>query len=293
MKASGVSLEDPEIFLAIDDLELAGRGIADAVWSGRHGSFRRGSGIEFHSHRAYERGDDLRMLNWTLYARHRRLFVRESRLEARRPVYLVLDATASMSIAHGPWSKFHYAARVAAAIAHLAGAQGDAAGLAFLHKDLHAALSPRTGVAQTAGICHALASVKPAGIGDPRRALAGAHYLFRQRGFVILISDFLEQEDAILGELAQLRARGHDVLALQILDPVEAELPASGDYDFLDLEDGARLRTSTEDVHREYARIVAEWRAGLRARALASGLRWESVTTADPLVPLIRHWVET
>ncbi len=87
--------------------------------------------------------------------------------------------------------------------------------------------------------------------------------------------------------------RGHDVLALQILDPVEAELPAAGDYDFLDPEDGGRLRTSTEDVHREYSRIVADWRAGLRDKSLASGLRWESVTTAEPLVPLIRRWVES
>lgn len=293
MKSPAPKLEDPEIFLAIDDLELTGRGIADAVWFGRHGSSRRGPGIEFHSHRPYERGDDLRLLNWTLYARHRRLFVRESRLEARRPVYLVLDATASMSIAHGPWSKFHYAARVAAAIAHLAGAQGDASALAFLQKDLHAALSPRSGIAQTAGICNALASVQAAGGGDPARALGAAHYLFRQRGFVIFISDFLEQEEGILNELAQLRARGHDVLALQILDPVEAELPATGDYDFLDPEDGGRLRTSTEDVHRAYARIVADWRAGLRSKSLASGLRWESVTTAEPFVPLIRRWVET
>ncbi len=292
MNPSALTLEDPEIFLATDDLELAGRGIADAVLLGRHASVRRGSGVEFHSHRSYERGDDLRLLNWTLFARHRRLFVRESRQESRRPVYLLLDATASMGIAHGPWSKFHYASRVAAALAHLASAQGDAPALAFIQGDIHAAFGPRSSAAQIAGICHALASATPTGAGDPVRALSGAHHWCRQRGFVILISDFLQQEDAMLGELAQLRVRGHDVLALQILDPLEVEIPATGDYDFFDPEDGGRLRTSTEDVHREYVRIVAEWRANLRAKSLATGLRWESVPTAEPMAPLLRRWLE-
>jgi hypothetical protein len=79
--------------------------LADTVWLGRHGSVLRGSRVELHSHRVYERGDDLRLVNWTLYARPRRLFVRESRQESRRPVYPLVDATASMGITRGPWSK--------------------------------------------------------------------------------------------------------------------------------------------------------------------------------------------
>jgi uncharacterized protein (DUF58 family) len=292
MTAPAPAVADPEIFLAIDDLELAARGLADTVWLGSHGSVLRGSGVEFHSHRSYERGDDLRLVNWTLYARHRRLFIRESRQESRRPVYLLVDATGSMAVAHGPWSKFHYAARAAAAIAHLASSQGDAPALGLLQDRLSAVHPPRTGATHTAGICAALSSITPSGPGDPARALADARHLCRQRGFVILMSDFFDKEDVLLGELAQLRAQGHDVLALQILDPVEAQLPTSGDYDFLDTEGGGRLRTSTEELHRAHARVVADWRATLRATSLATGVRWESVTTADPLAPMLRRWLE-
>jgi hypothetical protein len=157
---------------------------------------------------------------------------------------------------------------------------------------LQAVLAPRTGFQQTAAICAALAAFTPSGLGDPARALTDARHLCRQRGFVVLISDFFDKEDLLLGELAQLRAQGHDVLALQILDPVEAELPAKGDYDFLDAEGNGSLRTSTEELHRIHSRVVAKWRAGLRATCLATGLRWESVTTADPFRPVLRRWLE-
>ncbi len=95
-------MTDPEVFLAVDDLELVGRGLAESVWHGRHGALRSGSGTEFHRHRGYLAGDDLRRVNWALYARHRKLYTKESRLEARRPLHLLVDATGSMATAHGP-----------------------------------------------------------------------------------------------------------------------------------------------------------------------------------------------
>lgn len=291
MSQAAPALADPEVFLAADDLELIGRGLADSVWLGRHGSVLRGSGVEFHSHRPYERGDDLRLVNWTLYARQRRLYVRESRKESRRPVYLLVDATGSMSVAHGPWSKFRYAARAAAGLAHIAARQGDAPALGLLGTRLEVAQPARTGSSHTAGICAALAAASPSGTGDIAAAFADARHFCRQRGFVVLISDFFDKEDALLAGLAELRAQGHDVLAMQVLDPIEAELPKRGDYDFVSAEGDARLKTSTEEIHIAHARAVAAWRARLRTAAFAAGLRWESVTTAEPLAPVLRRWV--
>jgi uncharacterized protein (DUF58 family) len=288
---AATELADPEIFLAMDDLELAGSGLADSVWLGRHGSVRRGGGVEFHSHRPYERGDDLRLVNWTLYARQRRLYVRESRQESRRPVYLLVDATGSMSIAHGPWSKFHYAARAAAGLAYLAAWQGDAPALGLLVARLEAPHSARTGTIHAAGICSALAAASPEGEGDVAAAFADARHFCRQRGFIVLLSDFFDKEDVLLGGLAELRAQGHDVLAMQVLDPVEAELPRVGDYDFLCAESGTRLKTSTEPIHAAHLRVVAAWRDRLRVAAHAAGVRWESVTTAEPLAPVLRRWM--
>ena len=291
MSSLAPSLADPEIFLALEDLELAARGLADTVWLGHHGSILRGSGVEFHSHRGYERGDDLRLVNWTLYARHRKLFVRESRQESRRPVYLLIDSSASMGVKHGPWSKFHYASRALAALAHLAAGQGDAPAFGMLAERLESVIPARTGAPHVAGICAALGGVTPSGTGNPAKALLEARHLCRERGFVVFVSDFFENEDVVIGELAQLRAQGHDVLALQVLDPVEVELPATGDFEFLNVEDGKRMRGSAEEIRMAHARLVANWRAKLRTSAIAAGLRWESVTTAEPLAPLLRRWL--
>jgi uncharacterized protein (DUF58 family) len=286
-------LDDPDIFLAIEDLDLAGRGLADAVWHGEHRSLLRGEGVEFHSHRQYESGDDLRRVNWSLYARSRRLYTRQSRQESRRPVHLLLDASASMSIHHGPWSKLGYAQRVLAGAAHLARRQGDAPSLGVLSgRGLSAALPPRSSADHVTGICAALTNVQADDAGDMAAAFQEARTLCRQRGFILLVSDFLDSGDALLTELAASRAQGNDVFALQLLDTAEVALPKSGDYDFLDPENGARLRTSVESIADAYAQRITAWRAELRRTAESRGIRWHSVHTDESLVHTVRRWLD-
>jgi len=283
---------DPEVFLALDDLELVGHGLAEAVLLGRHTSQRSGSGTEFHKHRSYLAGDDLRRVNWALFARHRKLFTKESRLEARRPVHLLVDGTGSMGASNGPWTKFRYAARVAAGIAWLAEGQGDSTSLALMRKGLEGVIPGGSGHRHYAGICATLASATPDGEGDMDRIAEEMPLFCRKPGFVILISDFFEREDELIGHLAGLKLRGHDVMALQLLDPFEAELPSEGDYHFIDLESGDRLRTSVEELRASHSATVTSWRARLAARARASGIHWISSTTAGPIIPLLRDWLE-
>ena len=281
-------LDDPEIFLAIDDLELVGRGLADAVWHGEHASVVRGPGVEFHSHRAYQAGDDLRRVNWSLFARHRRLFTRESRAESQRPVYLMLDATASMGVQHGPWSKLHFAKRALAGAAHLARRQGDAPGLRTLSSE-STELPPRSSADHVTGLCAAMVQSEARGASLVADQLLGAQV--RQRGFVLFVSDFLDDEERVMAELGVMRAQGHDVFALQVLDPMEVALPTSGDFDFIEPETNTRVRTAVEPVHQAYARRVAEWRRGLQKMAEARDIRWLSVTTRDSLVTVLHEWL--
>lgn len=284
---------DPEVFLAVEDLELVGRGLAESVWHGRHGARRSGSGTEFDRHRGYLAGDDLRRVNWALLARHKKLFTKESRLETMRPVYILLDITGSMATAHGPWSKHHYAQRVAAGLAWLAGTQGDAPALALLRNGLESVIPRSTGQRHFAGICATLANAKAEGEGDYGKIADEIPMFCRQPGFVVMISDFFDHEDALIRDLAGLKVRGHDVLALQLLDPFEAVLPEKGDYSFIDLESGELLRTSVESLRVSHAAAVAAWREKLRTNALASGIRWATATTADPLVPTLRTWLDS
>lgn len=291
MTATGVT-EDPDIFLSIENLELAGRGIADSVWTGAHRSRTRGPGVEFENHRDYQAGDDLRRVNWALYARQRRLFTRESIIETRRPVYLLIDASGSMNVAHGKYSKFNYATRMAASLAFLAVRQGDAPALGILTDELNTALPPGTGNRQALQICAALSGTEPKNTGALSEALANCRTLCQKKGFVILISDFFDGEDTTFSELTSLRAQGHDVLALQVLDPYEVEIPKSGDYEFIDTETGAQFKTSAEPLHESHARAVADWREKLKLTAAEQDLRWESITTNDSLVEVVRRWLD-
>lgn len=291
MAGNPTSVDDPEVFLAIEDLELVGRALADAVWLGRHNGIRRGAGVEFHSHSPYRAGDDLRRLNWALFARQRRLYSKESHQESLRPVYLLIDATGSMGVTNGPWPKYRYAARIAAGLAWLAAGQGDAPALGVLQQSLAAATPPRTGSHHAAGLCALLAQTTPHGPGDISAALADARTLCRQRGFVVLLSDFFDKEALIMAELSHLRAHGHDVLALQVLDPLEAELPPDGDFKFLDAESGDHLEISASEIRAVHAKTVADWCASLRTAAHTAGVRWESVTTTDSIVPTLRRWM--
>jgi uncharacterized protein (DUF58 family) len=286
-------LDDPEVFLAVDDLDLVGRGLAEAVWHGAHHSLLRGDGVEFHSHRTYQAGDDLRRVNWSVYARQRKLYTKQSQQESRRPLYIFMDASASLSIQHGRYSKWHYATRAAAGMAHLARRQGDAPALGILQAGkLDFSLPARRSADHLTGLCAALQRVEPSGSGSLAQELLETQSFTRQRGFIILISDFLDPEAPVFNELASYRAQGHDVLALQILDPVEIALPKTGDYEFIDPETGGRIKSSTEPIHAAYAKRISKWRHELKSIAEANGLHWMSASTEDSLVAVLREWLQ-
>lgn len=286
-------LEDPEIFLIAQDLELVGRGLADSLVHGRHRGLLRGHGVEFHSHRGYEPGDDLRYLNWQLYARQRKLFTKESRRELQRPVHLVLDVTGSMAVAHGGYSKYAYAARVAAGLAQLACRQGDNPGLFLLGNGVEVALPPRSGSAHLQALWAELARSGPGPGTDLAGAFVSSRDLLKRRGFVVVLSDFLDKEDLLIDEMTLMRQQGHEVLALQVLDPMEVAMPRTGDFDFIDPESGERIRVSAENHWQQYEANAAKWRDGLARRCASQGIIWSGTTTAEPLVEMIAAWLDT
>ena len=220
-----------------------------------------------------------------------RLFTKESRRELQRPVHILLDTTASMAVAHGGWSKYAYAARVAAGLAQLACHQGDNPGLMLLGNGIESALPPRSGHTHVQALWAELARSGPGGGSDLAGPLVAARDLLKRRGFVVVLSDFLDKEDFMLEEMAMMRQQGHEVLGLQILDPLEVCIPKQGDFDFIDPETGARVRVSAESHWQQYETDAAAWRAGLAARCVAHGIVWSSTTTAEPLLGTMAAWL--
>lgn len=290
--SSPATADDPALFLAIEDLGLAAQGIVEGALHGLHRSPFRGFSVEFESHREYRQGDDLRYVNWSLSARHRRLFVKEFRADTNLNLYLLVDASASMRIAHGPASKFAYAARAAAALAYLAHRTHDACGLYLLRKSLEDALPPRTGRVHFETLTATLAATHPEGPGNLGAALGDALEACRRKGIVVLFSDLFDADEAeVLHGLRVLREAGQEVVLFQILDPWETQLPEDGDFEFVDPESGQRLEASTPIIAESVRSRVREWREMLRHECEASGIDWVSCTTADPLAGVVVEYL--
>src|SRR3954454_11850984 len=194
-------LVDPTFFSRLESIELRARSVVAGSMHGLHRSPYLGKSVEFASHREYTPGDDLRHLNWKLYARHDRLYVKEYDADTNLNLYLMVDASASMACANAGRSKLHYAAGLAAALAHLAIKQRDAVGLTLFADEIVAHRSPRSRANQLDEILATLGAVKTRPASDTEKALHQAAGLARRRGLVVLISDLFGDLEKIVGGL--------------------------------------------------------------------------------------------
>lgn len=277
------SLTDPAFFSRLDNLELRARGIVEGFLHGLHRSPFVGFSVEFASHREYVQGDDLRHVNWKLFARQNRLYVKEFDAETNMNLYLLVDVSGSMECANTGISKLNYGTTLAAALAHLALKQHDAVGLTLYADEVLMHLEPRAKPHQLEEILRAIANTKARPKSDASRALHQAAELCRHRGIVAIISDLFDDLPAITRGLDQLRYRQHEVLAFQIWDRWERDLPLDGNICFTDLETREDITTHAEGVRENYLRAVNSWREELQRKCLNRGVDRIEVTTDEPL----------
>lgn len=278
---------DPDLFMAIEDLELAARGIVEGALQGIHRSPYMGFSVEFDSHRQYMQGDDLRHVNWNLWGRTDKLYVKQFRSDTNLHLYLMMDTTGSMLCANGPTAKWKYAARIAAAMAFLALSSRDAAGISFLSSTITEHMPARVRPGQLAEILSLLQTRVPGGEGDIAQSFQAMTELCRRRGIVVLFSDLFNQEEDILSGLRNLRCYGHDVILIQILDPWEKELPDEGQYEFRDLETQKIIQVHTGQVRESYNAIVEKWQADIRQQCENNDVHFINCTAHDPLDKLL------
>src|SRR5919202_2547183 len=290
-RATRAALIDPASLAALGHIEIVARWIVDWFLTGLHRSARKGFSVEFAEHRPYQPGDDLRYVDWKIAARSDRFVIKQFEEETNLRATIVLDVSRSMNWTGAPTrlTKLAYAERLVAALALLLLRQRDAVGLVRFDDDVRTALPPRARTGQWRRLVSSL--VEP-GAGLASRApdaLARAARLISRRGMVILVSDLLvdppELERAVLG----LRAAGHHVTVLHVMDPSERELALAGEAVFVDPESGLEVPAAVADVRAAYIATVesaiTEWRTMLTS----AGAGYELVTTDAPFgVPLRR-----
>ncbi len=284
------TLDDPDLFMAMEDLELAARGIVEGALHGLHRSPYLGFSAEFDAHREYRPGDDLRHVNWNLWARTDRLYVKQFKSDTNLNLYLLVDCSASMGCAHGPSPKGRYGARAAAALAYLSLLARDAPGVFLVGGGVRDHVPPRVRPGQLREIAALLDRAPMEGRTRLAAELEEVLQLCRRRGIVVLISDLFDDMEGVFRGLDNLRFYGHEVILLQVLDPWEEQLPEQGQFEFRDLETDERVRTETGAVRDAVHQEVAAWREDVHRRCLDAGMDWFFTTTQDPLADvLIRY----
>ncbi len=280
---SDPALVDPAFFARLETIELRARGIVEGFLQGLHRSPFVGFSVEFASHRKYVAGDDPRHINWKLYARQKRLYVKEFDAETNLDLHIMVDFSRSMDCALGGMRKRDYAATLAAALAHLALRQRDAVGLTVYAEEVLAHLEPRARVQQFDAIVQALATAQPKATRKTGQALAQAVELARHRGLVVIIADCFDDLAGLARAMDRLRYRSHEVLLFQILDPWERHLPEDGNLRFRDLETGEEIVAQAEGIREEYQRRVDAFCAEIERECLNRSVERIELTTDQPL----------
>jgi uncharacterized protein (DUF58 family) len=274
---------DPALLDRLGGLELVARTVVEGFMAGHHRSPHRGSSVEFAQHRAYVQGDELRHVDWKIFARSNRLVVKEFVEETNYSCHLLVDVSESMAFTSQRWSKLDYARWCAAALAHLVIRHRDAAGLVLFDESARDKVPPKTGGAQLAVIVAQLEAARPSGTTGVGRVLSWIHTRLRARGIVCVFSDFFDDLDAIDAGLRRLIHGGHEPILFQVLDPQELEF----DYERLlrldGLEGAGRIKVDPKAIRQAYKEEVQAHQEELKRRARALSIDFVRMVITEPL----------
>lgn len=283
----------PHLLSGLGGLALVARTAVRGFVAGAHPSPLRGSGDEFARHRSYQQGDDVRHVDWKLFARSDRLFVREFRERSNLRAFLVVDHSASMGYAdaHGV-SKLRYASMTAAALGFLMLRAGDAVGLATFGSAGEVALPARGRRGQLAAILRRLEALRPAGGAGAVSVLDRLGDALPRHGRLVVLSDLLEADaqGSLVDTLGRFRARGDEVIVLRVLTPEEAGDAPLPPGVYFDPEAPAAAVAAAPGADAGYARRVAAYYAELAARLRGKGVEYVALSTTDPVEWALARW---
>ncbi len=290
MAATAPPLIPPDVRSRLRGLRLWPQRASGNRGIGLHASRSRGAGLEFAQYRAYEPGDELRQIDWKLYARSDRFFVRESERESPLTVWLLLDATASMQQAdraRRDWTRLHAAKALAACIAELALQQGDAFGLIALNGDGVQLVPAGNGLRQRDRLHLQLHALQAHGQWPAQERLAPIWERIAGNDMVVMIGDGFDEAGIALAE--RLAKAGRDVTHLQLLTIEERDFPFRDGHRFRDPETGDELLGDGATIRADYLARFADAQRRLDARLQAAGIRHDTACLDEPIdAPLQR-----
>jgi len=281
-KKSFEGMIDPVSLMRIKSMELRAKVIVEGFWKGIHRSPYHGFSVEFTEYRQYTLGDDTRYIDWRLYARSDRFYIKKFEDETNLRCHLLLDHSRSMGYGSGEYTKSQYAGTLAATLAYFLFTQGDAVGLATFDDRIRQYLNPRNRPGYLRRLMLTL-EASPEGsmtdLGPPLQYVAG---MLTKRSLIILVSDLLTSIDRLEQDLSYLCAGGHDVVVFHILDPAELKFDFNSPALFQDVETGRNMYVNPSDAQTGYKRLLEKHMTVARSICRSLGIDYHLFPTDRP-----------
>jgi uncharacterized protein (DUF58 family) len=283
MIQTGHSILDPAVLASIKDLELRAKVAVEGFLAGLHKSPHRGFSSEFSDYRHYNPGDDMRYLDWKVYARSGKFFIKQFEDETNVRCYLLMDCSASMGYRSDTLTKLEFARTLASALAYFISGQQDAVGLITFDHKIQQYLPSRYRQGHLMRILRALTETVIGDVTDILQPVADLAHSLKRKGLVILISDLLDENETTMKGLQLLRAKGNDVIVFHVLDDAELTFPFNRIADFEDSETHEIQKAVPQRVREAYLHEVERFCDYYKEKCRAGGIDYCLLNTSEPL----------
>jgi len=287
----GARFVDPVVLARIGNLELVARAVVDGFINGIHRSPYFGASVDFAEHRGYVPGDDIRRVDWRLYARADRYYIKEYEADSNSNFSVLLDVSKSMGFGSRGVTKLDYGKMLAGCLTYLVHRQRDRVGFIAFDNDIVEHVPPSAKHMDV--VLHVLDRLKPANPGSLRAPLHKMAEHFGRRGLLILISDLYEEPDAVIEAIGPLRFRGNDLAVFHLLDPAELDFSFREPSAFEDLESGEQIPIVPDALADQYKELVQTHIDALRERFSANRIDYTMLNTSMPLDHALFSYLST
>ena len=271
----------PEVINQIKRLDLRAQFVVKGFLHGLHASPFHGFSVEFSEHRKYSQGDDPRDIDWQVYAKTDKYYVKKFESETNIRGYLVMDLSQSMGYTYKQeLTKFDYGICLAAALAYLMVNQQDPVGLITFNEKVRESLPPRSKRTQLGNILSLLSRLKPDGETDFAHCIGQISAMLKNRSLVMIFSDLLVDEEKTMNALYRLKHGGHDIILFHILDHAEVHFPFNGVCLMKDPETNEELKIDADGMRKEYTARIQQFRDDLAKKSMQSGIDYVALDTS-------------
>jgi uncharacterized protein (DUF58 family) len=283
---------DPAVVSRLKGMDIKARLVVEGFVSGLHRGPYKGFSVEFAEHRQYMPGDPIRYIDWKVYGKTDRFYIKEYEEETNLRAYIIMDGSGSMGYSSNGMTKLEYGSYLAASLSYLMLKQQDSVGLLIFDTKLRTYIPPRSVKRHLHVLLKELSNLGAAAETDLGRSLDELAQRVRRRGLVILISDLLDEEDRVIRGLKLFRHRKHEVIVFHVLDPYEVTFPFEHEVILRDMETGEEIPAVPWEVRKEYRESVGSWIDRYRTVLRQSGIDYVPIRTSTPFDVALFSYLE-